>query len=71
MAGYEIAFAQGTYIVEEKPAERQLAPLKIVCGDRNLGAKSNNSWGAKTHEGNLIGVSKKIEFSFSFEGILR
>lgn len=40
--GYEVAFAQGVYTVEEKPVERQHAPLKIVYGDWNLGVKGDD-----------------------------
>ena len=36
-AGYEIAWGQGVWTVEEKPAVRPAAAMRVVRGDRNLG----------------------------------
>lgn len=35
--GYEVAFAQGVYAVQEAPKHERYAPLRVVRGDFNTG----------------------------------
>ena len=37
---------------------------------RQMGVAGDDSWGARTHEEYLIDVSKRLEFSFSFRGVV-
>ena len=41
----------------------------VRCAMAQMGVGGDNSWGARTHEEFLIPTQKKIEFTFSFQGI--
>lgn len=52
----------------------ELPPVHYTVVRANLmqmGVAGDDSWGARTHDEYLIDVSRRLEFKFSFRGILR
>ena len=53
--------------------ENELPPVSrtvVKCSLMQMGVGGDDSWGARTHDEYLIRTSEKLEFSFSFRGIL-
>lgn len=53
--------------------ENELPPVNstvVKCSLMQMGVGGDNSWGAETHDEYIIHTSEKLEFSFSFCGIV-
>ena len=59
--------------LENAAHDYELPPVHytvIRAAKMQMGVAGDDSWGARTHEEYLIDVSKRLEFQFSFQGIL-
>jgi beta-galactosidase len=75
-AGNEMNFSALPYTpheLENAMHDYELPPIHytvIRVSLNQMGVGGDDSWGARTHEEYLIDVSKKVEFEFSFKGIV-
>lgn len=59
--------------LENAAHDYELPPVHytvVRAAKMQMGVAGDDSWGARTHEEYLIDVSKRLEFQFSFKGIL-
>ena len=53
--------------------EDELPPIHytvVRAALRQMGVGGDDSWGARTHEEYLVDVTKRLEFGFSFRGVI-